>query len=76
MNAVPLSRLTPADILDPEAPGARAINVYRIRRGAMEVFEVARGRERSTGRAYYTILLADGYRTFGSLAALKKALRA
>ena len=70
-----VSNLKPSDIPDPESWDAGEVAVYRKRRGMLEEFPISAGRERSTGRIYYCLRLADGFRTYPSLSALKTALR-
>jgi len=73
---ITLSSLKSADIPNPEAWDAGGVPVYHKRRGELCEDMVSKGRERSTGKIYYCLRLADGFRTYDSLAALKKALRA
>lgn len=57
-----LSNLKTGDIPEPEyASGETA--VYSKRRGQWCEWPVSKGRERSTGRIYYCLRLADGFRT-------------
>ena len=71
---ITVSSLRPNDIPAPEYAHGETV-VVRKRRGVNEEFMVSKGREYG-GRIYYCLRLADGFRTYDSLAALKQALRA
>ena len=70
-----LSALKASDIPDPEAFGSCEVLVYSKRWGQWCESPVSKGRERSTGCIYYCLRLADGFRTYDSLAGLKAAIR-
>ena len=70
-----LSALKASDIPDPEYANGETM-AYTRRRGELCEWPVSKGRERSTDRIYFCLRLADGFRTFDSLAALKGAIRA
>ena len=72
---ITVSSLKASDIPEPEYASGET-PVYRKRWGAIGEFLVSKGRERSNGKIYYCLRLADGFRTYDSLAALKKALQA
>ena len=55
-----VSRLKASDIPDPEAFGSYEVLAYSKRRGALCEWPLSKGRERSTGRIYYCLRLADG----------------
>lgn len=68
-----IASLRPNDIPAPEYAYGETI-VYSKRRGVTCEWRVSKGREH--GRIYYCLRLADGFRTYASLAALKSAVRA
>lgn len=70
-----LSALKASDIPDPEYANGETM-AYTRRRGELCQWPLSKGRERSTGRIYYCLRLADGFRTYDSLSALKAAVRA
>lgn len=70
-----LSALKASDIPDPEYANGETM-AYTRRRGELCQWPLSKGRERSTGRIYYCLRLADGFRTYDSLAGLKAAVRA
>jgi hypothetical protein len=69
-----VSSLKASDIPDPRSFGAAEVVAYTRRRGVLCEWVIGKGI--AYGRAYYTLRLADGYKTFDSLAALKKAVTA
>ena len=72
---ITVSSLRANDIPAPEYAYGETV-VIRKRRGVNEECLVSAGRERSNGKIYYCLRLSDGFRTYASLAALKKALQA
>ena len=70
---ITVSNLKSSDIPEPEYARGET-PVYRKRWGAMGEFMVSKGRDH--GGIYYCLRLADGFRTYDSLAALKKAMQA
>ena len=70
-----VSRLKASDIPAPEHARGETL-AYSKRRGELCEWPVSKGRERSTGRIYFSLRLADGFRTFDTLSALKVAIRA
>ena len=70
-----LSALKSSDVPEPEYARGETY-VYAKRGPFLHRFDISKGRERSTGRIYYCLRLADGFRTYDSLAGLKAAVRA
>jgi len=71
---ITVSSLKASDIPDPEAFGSCEVLVYSKRWGQWCESPVSKGRDH--GGIYYCLRLADGFRTYDSLAALKKAISA
>ena len=70
---ITVSALKSSDIPEPEYARGETM-VHRKRWGEIGEFHVSKGRDH--GGVYYCLRLADGYRTYGSLAELKRALSA
>ena len=72
---ITISALKSSDIPEPEYATGETM-AYSRRRGEYCEWPLSKGRERHNGRIYYCLRLADGFRTYGSLSALKKAITA
>jgi hypothetical protein len=70
-----LSALKASDIPDPEYASGET-RVYSKRRDGLCEWPVSKGRSRIDGRIYFCLRLADGFRTYPTLSALKGAIRA
>ena len=72
---ITISSLKASDIPEPEYANDET-RVYSKKWGEWGEWLVSKGRTRSDGKIYYCLRLADGFRTYDSLAALKRAISA
>lgn len=70
---ITISKLKSSDIPEPEYAYGETL-AYSRRRGELCEWRLSKGRDH--GGIYYCLRLADGFRTYDSLAEMKKALRA